>query len=345
MSSYIKFNEAIEEIFHWINLDFGTIEGMLTNISIRNPKADVLNEKYVNLFRKFEGEFRKAMYSVLKNSFREHHLSFAKYEKYKKINIYLGTISKYFAFYLIWIRLNDILYTHEEINKLLESVALGTLGYRILDLHFDEGKLSNQEVIIGLELVQKHERILFDVFGFTNSNFNLIYQSKMDYFKIEIKEKKLKGVRSPYSFDKPIECGYKSAPAFSLFALALNKIGRYNSVETYKDIFYDIMATIQIVDDLYDLKDDLSNQMFTLPASGIENNLKALSPNKAAQIIYKNGERLALLHDACWKLLRHASKLAETIDDSLMMLFAEYRLSIIHKFFFSKEAFNEASKI
>lgn len=334
MYNSTNFDKIINEIFLWIIKKYSMTE----NIDlIQIQKISIFNKEFMQLFRKFKYEFRKTMFNLLEKNFREHHLDFTKFKQYKKINIYIRTMSGYFLFYLIWLRLNNILFNNEEINNLLESVALGTLGYRILDLHFDEAMLSNQEVLLGLELIQKHEKILFNIFGCNNSNFDLVYQSKIDYFNVEIKEKEFMGVRSPYTFDKSAECGYKIAPAFSLFALALNKICKSSEIETYKRIFYNIFATVQIMDDLYDLKDDLNNKIFTLVVSGIEDNLKTLSPIQIAETIYKDKERLTLLHNTCWQLLRDASKLAENIDDPLMMLFAEYQLNIIHKFFFGKE--------
>jgi hypothetical protein len=281
--------------------------------------------------------FKREMLSTLKKSFQRYGLSLSRVKKYEKKNIYLDSVSNFFLFYLAWLKVHDFPLDKIKIAQLFESCILGTLGYRILDLHFDERGLPDQEAIMGMALIQQHEKKLLDVFGYHSLHFELIQECKDDYFSIEVREKASRGKHSPYSFDKPIECGYKAATIFPAFALALATIGRVTQIRVYKHIFYSITATVQILDDLADLEEDLIHRQFTLPTSGLENLLSQMSPVEAAKTIYRDINRITKLYHICCKLLRAASELTDSVDDPAVGLVVEYKLFQVHRTFLGKE--------
>ena len=278
------------------------------------------------------------MFSILTDSLQKYGLSLSTFEKYELKTLYLDSVPSYLLFYLAWLRMREVPLERHETDQLFESGVLGTLGYRILDLHFDERGVTDQEAIMGMALIQQHEQKLLEVFGFDRLNFELIRESKQDYFVIEVREKAMRGKRSPYSFEKPIECAYKAAPIFPAFALVLARLGHVPLIPTYKRIFYSIAATVQILDDLTDLKDDLACRQFTLPTSGLEECLGQMSPADGAETIYGDTARRAQLHRICCDLLHDASELADSVDDSLIELVAEYKLLRVHQAFLGKEA-------
>ena len=289
------------------------------------------------IYNEIREVIKQSMLKILLDSFKRYGFGEEILEKYKRKTLYLKSIPTYLLLYFAWLKINEFNLKPEDIDRLFESGVIGTLGYRLLDLHFDTGVASDYEAIIGLALIQQHEEKLLKTFGYNKTNIELIHQCKNDYFDIEIREKSLRGKHSTFVFEKPIECAYKAAPVFSAFALALAHAGRIKDIQIFKRVCYLIAANVQIMDDLTDLEEDLAQGLFTLPTYGLESKLINLTPKDGARLINSDKRRIKQLYDACCNLLKEASELAGKVDDPLFKLAAEIRLARVHKIFLEKE--------
>ncbi len=300
-----------------LNLDMSKKDYMKLRHSIKIP----------SIYKETQKVFKDAMLNTLSKALIRCGIDSSHFEKYKKKNLYFDSMSGYLLAYTVWLKTQDIPLSDKDIDKLFESGVLGTLGYRLLDLHFDERGATDYEAIVGLSMIQQHEQKLFEVFGFNQLNFDLLCESKKEYFDMEIREKAARHKHSPYSFEKPIECGYKTAHILPAFSLALAYTNRVSLIPTYKKILYLIASQVQIFDDLADIEEDVKRGMFTLPTAGIEKEIKKeISDGGSAKRIYADHNRMHKLYAICRGLLYEALDIVNTIDDPFMKLCIEYKL-------------------
>src|SRR5215471_4141239 len=66
---------------------------------------------------------------------------------------------------LSWAWHNGLELTEGEMREVAQSVCEATLGYRLLDVHLDHGKLGPEAVALGMYLIRSHEHRLMKIFG------------------------------------------------------------------------------------------------------------------------------------------------------------------------------------
>ena len=121
----------------------------------------------------------------------------------------------------------------------IQSIILGVAGYMILDSNLDEEKQNPTEILLSLSFIQEHDRLLMEVFEFNIADFELLNRFKQLYLMAEIKEKRSRFIKSPYTLEHPEDCGYKAVHAYLPFALLLQKSGKEEQIDDYLQFFYE----------------------------------------------------------------------------------------------------------
>lgn len=181
---------------------------------------------------------------------------------------YEFSISGFTCLIIYWIWQNKINLSDEELYKLIESILLGTLGYRIIDIQHDLNKNNQHLFYIGRYLIQIHQSIILEIFKDPKAN-DIMNKYIEKYTIAEYLEKKNKWIGCPFSWEEPLNLGYKAAPFFYILELLgrkLNKDEKY--LVNIEKGFIAFSAAIQMMDDVSDAKDDLQNGIESLSLSG-----------------------------------------------------------------------------
>ncbi len=220
--------------------------------------------------------------------------------------------------YVVWLDQEGEEKALENLEGIFSSTTFGTAGYVMLDSNLDEEKENPAEILLSLSFIQEHERLLLDVFGFTAADYELLNRFKQLYLKAEIKEKRLRFVRSPYTKDHPEDCGYKAVHAYSPFGILLRRNGKEDQIDSYLQFLYEWGAPLQIMDDLIDLEDDLKTGHYSYPTIGFEVELATQSPSEVAKLIKSDREHIERLRQVSKGLIESARDKAVALGADLM---------------------------
>jgi hypothetical protein len=205
--------------------------------------------------------------------------------------------------YMAWLDREGQVKALENLGKIFQSTMLGVAGYMILDTNLDEQKGNPAEILLALAFIQEHDRLLLESFDFDRADYELLSRFKQLYLAAEIKEKRSRFIRSPYTKEHPEECGYKAVHAYLPFALLLQKSGKGEQIDDYLQFFYEWGAPLQIMDDLMDLEEDLKNGHYAYPTLGFEKEISSRSPGELAALITADKEHLKRLQSICQGLI------------------------------------------
>ncbi len=237
--------------------------------------------------------------------------------------------------YLIWIDREGQQKTIERIGDIFASWMFGTAGYVMLDTNLDEGKEHPAEILLSLAFIQEHERLLLETFGFDDEDYTLLDRIKHLYLAAEIKEKRLRFIRSPYTKGHPEDCGYKAVHGYLPFLILLQKSGKKDQIDDYLQLFYEWGAPLQIMDDLIDLEDDLRNGHYSYPTIGFENELSTRSPDEMAKIILSDKKHIQHLHQVCKELIESSRQRSLTVGADLFGYFVDRLEGSLDSYFHS----------
>ena len=141
--------------------------------------------------------------------------------------------------YMAWLDREGQQKAIENLDKIFQSTILGVAGYMILDSNLDEQKQNPAEILLSLSFIQEYDRLLLESFEFDLADYELLSRFKQLYLMAEIKEKRSRFIKSPYSIDYPEDCGYKAVHAYLPFALLLQKSGKEDQIDDYLQFFYE----------------------------------------------------------------------------------------------------------
>ena len=205
--------------------------------------------------------------------------------------------------YMVWLDREGQQKAIENLGDIFRSTMLGVAGYMILDSNLDEQMQNPAEILLSMSFIQEHDRLLLECFDFSMADYELLSRFKQLYLMAEIKEKRSRFVKSPYTIDYPQGCGYKAVHAYLPFALLLQKSGKDNQIDDYLQFFYEWGAPLQIMDDLIDLDDDLKNGHYSYPTLGFEQEIASRSPGELAALIISDTAHLNRLQFICKGLI------------------------------------------
>lgn len=245
--------------------------------------------------------------------------------KWKNLNLkdeYFKDAYPVYAFLVIWMEeagLSDYLHSFGDI---LRAVVYGIAGYGLLDVIVDgTNTFSAVELLTAQALVAEYETMILRVFGVNEVNLSILHRIRDQYLKAEIKEKSLRGKSSPYEKGKPVECGFKAAHLLTPFMLSLEHLGKRNLINDYFKVFFLFGAVIQIIDDVKDLKEDLSVGHFsyvTLGSDAVSLFTAGKSSAEIAKKLLADKNHLRSIHHICKKLLSEANAILNQLNDPLL---------------------------
>ncbi len=269
------------------------------------PTADTAKDAAEGMMAQAFGVFDAAVDYVL-NKFAAQQgfdLSKSKNYKHRLEEGYFRVFYPAVVMYMAWLDLEGQKKAIENIGNIFASFMLGVAGYEILDSNLDEGKWNSEEILFSISLIQECERLLLSSFEFEKPDYDLLNRFKLLFLKSEITEKNLRFKKSPYTKEHPEQCGYKAVHAYFPFFLLLQKSGKQDQIDEYLQFFYDWGAPLQIMDDLMDLEDDLSNGHYSYPTLGFEEKLSQLSPHELSILIKSDKEHIKKLQKICDDLI------------------------------------------
>ena len=205
--------------------------------------------------------------------------------------------------YMVWLDREGQQKAIENLGKIFQSTMLGVAGYMILDSNLDEQMQNPIEILLSLSFIQEHDRLLLECFDFSLADYELLNRFKQLYLMAEIKEKRSRLIKSPYTIDHPEDCGYNAVHAYLPFALLLQKSGKENQIDAYLQFFYEWGAPLQIMDDLIDLEEDLKNGHYSYPTLGFEQEIAIRSAGELGALIRSDMEHLKRLQSICMGLI------------------------------------------
>lgn len=235
--------------------------------------------------------------------------------------------------YMVWLDREGEKKALENMDKLFRSTMLGVAGYMILDSNLDEEKQNPAEILLSLSFIQEHDRLLLQSFEFDAADYELLNRFKQLYLAAEIKEKRSRFVKSPYTIEHPEDCGYKAVHAYVPFGLLLQKCGKQDQTDDYLQFFYEWGAPLQIMDDIIDLEEDIKNGHYSYPTLGFEKELSGLSPGELATLIRSDKEHMKRLQWVCKGLIESSRNRCINLKADLLGYFVDILEARLDTFF------------
>jgi hypothetical protein len=235
--------------------------------------------------------------------------------------------------YMVWLDREGQTKAIENLDKIFQMTMLGVAGYMILDSNLDEQNHNPAEILLSLSFIQEHDRLLLECFELDAAEVDLLSRFKQLYLTAEIKEKRSRFIKSPYTIDRPEDCGYKAVHAYLPFALLLQKSGKGDQIDDFLQFFYEWGAPLQIMDDLMDLEDDLKNGHYSYPTLGFEKEFSTRSPGELAGLITSDMEHMKRLRTVCAALIGSARKKGNDLGADLFGFFVEILAARLDAFF------------
>jgi len=212
--------------------------------------------------------FREEIDYIIENELKDFENVLSILRKREEIIYYERSIAALSCVLVFWMWDKKIKLPDESLSRIIESILLGTLGYRIIDMYDDSGMMGSEVIYVGNYLIHLHEKIVIEVFGAEDS-LEVVNKYFKLYAEVEFAEKKNRWIGCPFSWEDPLKLGYKAAPFFSI----MESLGKLNGMtETQLKNLQTGMtafaAVLQMLDDISDAKDDLSNGIESLVMSG-----------------------------------------------------------------------------
>lgn len=238
---------------------------------------------------------------------------------YYQKNIPLRTLSL-----LMWVWEKDLDIAEAMLKKFVDSLFLGTFGYKMVDFSLDNTKSFSEISLVGFYSIKLAEQLLAEAFGYNNTNEALSKYFSM-YVETELLEKKNRWKDCPFSWNEAQLLGHKGAPIYAVHESLFNYAG-FTPIKTkqlIESLIY-VSAAIQLIDDLADAKVDLSNGYETLVVKNFYRTFgftNEITDDKLNFIL--NQERLKLIYKTAQELFDKARKLLENHNEYIIQLSLE----------------------
>ena len=246
-------------------------------------------------------------------------------DELKKLSYYFNLVGSYTMSLIFWIEHNKVKLPKHKLDKISEALLIGSAGYRLLDIHNDEGLLGKESAIIGNYFIHNYEEILLDIFIDKEETFRILSRNVRLYSEVEFLEKRNRWKTCPFSWDEPEKIGFKSSPVYSVFELLFRKAGKKE--EEIKSLFKGILyftAALQMQDDFTDIEEDLTNGIETIVMSGFYEKF-GIDVKISQELIqnFLNEERISKFYNTTQSLFDKARKIFTENEDDIMLLSVE----------------------
>lgn len=305
--------------------------------SINNPSSEKFslssNVKSLSLIdlisQNYSSDQLRKLYNEEIRVLLDNRLSLLKIEdeytdELKKLSYYYESVGGFTMSLIFWIEHNKVKLSKEELYKISDAMLIGSIGYRLIDVHNDEGLLGKESSIIGNYFIHNYEEILLDIFRDVET-FKIISKNISLYSHVEFLEKRNRWKTCPFNWDEPEKVGLKISPMFSIFELVL-RIAKKDEKEIdslLKGLIY-FSAAIQMLDDFTDVEEDLTNGIETLVMSGFYKNF-GTDIQITRELVQKflNEERVSRFYNITQSLFDKARNIFTENEDDIMLLSVE----------------------
>jgi hypothetical protein len=193
-----------------------------------------------------------------------------------------------FAFLAVWMDEMGLQDLVDSFGAILQAGVFAVAGYGILDENVDGNTSSPVEILTAQALISEYETRALRIFGVTPVNLEILHRMRRLFLEAEIKEKRMRGIASPYSLERPEDCGAKGANSVAPFMLSLERLGKASLIDDYWQVFLLFGAAIQIIDDWEDLEKDLSAGHYSYVTLGAGTLPNSKSPEQFAHQLREN---------------------------------------------------------
>jgi len=139
------------------------------------------------------------------------------------------------------------------------------------------------------------------------------------FLRAEIKEKSMRGKASPYTLEKPEDCGAKGAHVVTPFMLSLERLGKTHLIDEYWRVFLLFGAVIQVIDDWTDLEGDLAVGHYSYVSLGFKNINDPSQAKQNAKTLRSESERVAYTFDRSKEMISEARAILKRLNDPILM--------------------------
>lgn len=238
---------------------------------------------------------------------------------YYEKNIPLRTLS-----FLMWIWEKNLDISDKLLNKFIDSLFLGTFGYKMIDFSLDNKNTKSEVSLVGFYSIKLAERLLGEVLGHNNTEAAITKYFSM-YIETELFEKKNRWKECPFSWNDAELLGNKGAPIYTVHESLFSYAGYspQKIEDLIKSLIY-VSAAIQLIDDLADAKQDLSNGYETLVMKDYYKTFgteSEITDKKISRIL--DQDRLRLIYKTGQDLFDKSRILFKKHDEFVIQLNAE----------------------
>lgn len=292
--------------------------------------SDVKPLSLIDLISKnFSSDQLKEQYCKEVRSLIENKLSLIKIEneykeELKNLSYYFNSVGRFTMSLVFWMEYNKVKLSIDKLYKISEALLIGSVGYRLLDIHNDDGSLGKESIIIGNFFIHNYEETLLNIFNDAEI-FKIISKNVNLYSEVEFLEKRNRWKPCPFSWDEPEKIGLKTAPMYSVFELILRQSGKEE--EEIESLFRGILffsAAIQMLDDFTDIQEDLVNGIETLVMSGFFKKFGSdVEVTKKIIKIFLSEERILRFYNTSQSLFDKAREIFTELEDDILLLSLE----------------------
>ena len=238
-----------------------------------------------------------------------------------------------FAFLAVWMDEMHLDNLIARFGEILQAGVFAVGGYGILDENVDDNSGSPVEILAAQAMIAEYEYRVLNIYGVTPVNLQIIHQMRRLYIEAEIREKMVREKTSPYSLEKPEECGAKGANAVAPFMLCLEKLGKVDQIDDYWQVFLLFGAAIQVIDDWEDLEKDLLAGHYSYVTLGLKELDTSLDPAINAALIRSNTGHVRATYDRSQEMIDRSREILKKLDDGYLVRLVDITELRLKKFF------------
>lgn len=314
----------INQVFKLYN-SLSAVDFNRSNLNIDNPFSLFIGAISQNLKPKvIFNQYRTEVDAIIENKLKNFNSEIQITRKLKKISFYENSLAFNTCIIIFWMLNNKIEFVESKLSDMVEAFYLGSVGYRLFDVHYDDNQLGKESAILGNYILHLGEELLMEVFGYEET-FKILNKYLAQYTEAEYLEKKHRWKSCPFNWNDAIKIGYKAAPIFSIFEIIF-RTAKFDD-EKIMDLINaitKISAVFQITDDIVDMHEDLNSGIETLVLSGFYEKYgkpEMIDDDMISSILTE--KRTTLIYTTIQNLSEESRKILTKYEDDILLLYLE----------------------
>ena len=330
----MKFIDQVLELYDSLSdVDFNRF-----NLNIDNPFSLFVGVISQDIKPQFIfNQYRKEVDAIIEKKLNIFGSEIQVTRKLNKISFYEKSLAVNTCIIIFWILYNKVELSKSNLSDMVEALYLGSVGYRLFDVHYDDNQLGKEFAILGNYMLHLGEELLMEIFGYKNT-FKILNKYLTQYTEAEYLEKRNRWKTCAFNWEEPEKIGYKAAPIFSIYEIIF-RTAKFSD-EKIKDLINamtKISAVFQITDDIADMHEDLNSGIETLVLSGFYEKYGTpaiIDDNMITSILTE--ERTMLIYTTIQNLLEETRKILTKYEDDIFLLYLELCSYIINRMLLGK---------